>query len=95
MGVFEQALSNIAYLRAQAGGGMTRLTFAADALSAMETNMRAAIGRIEDVDIAEEGAESCQVQHIDTSLCGDGCTSQYDQRCSTDASSISPCDTLN
>ena len=56
MGVFEQALSNIAYLRAQAGGGMTRLTFAADALSAMETNMRAAIGRIEDVDIAEESA---------------------------------------
>jgi len=56
MGVFEQALSNIAYLRAQAGGGMTRLTFAADALSSMETNMRAAIGRIEDVDIAEESA---------------------------------------
>ena len=56
MGVFEQALSNIAYLRAQAGGGMTRLTFSADALSAMETNMRAAIGRIEDVDIAEESA---------------------------------------
>ena len=56
MGVFEQALSNIAYLRAQAGGGMTRLTFAADALSAMETNMRAAIGRIEDDDIAEESA---------------------------------------
>ena len=56
MGVFEQALSNIAYLRAQAGGGMTRLTFSADALSSMETNMRAAIGRIEDVDIAEESA---------------------------------------
>jgi flagellin len=56
MGVFEQALSNIAYLRAQAGGSMTRLTFSADALSSMETNMRAAIGRIEDVDIAEESA---------------------------------------
>ena len=56
MGVFEQALSNVAYLRAQAGGGMTRLTFSADALSSMETNMRAAIGRIEDVDIAEESA---------------------------------------
>ena len=57
-GVFEQALSNIAYLRAQAGGGMTRLTFSADALSSMETNMRAAIGRIEDVDIAEESEPS-------------------------------------
>jgi flagellin len=56
MGIFEQAVSNIAYLRAQAGGGMTRLNFSADALSSMETNMRAAIGRIEDVDIAEESA---------------------------------------
>lgn len=56
MGIFEQAVSNIAYLRAQAGGGMSRLNFAADSLSSMETNMRAAIGRIEDVDIAEESA---------------------------------------
>ena len=43
-------------LRAQASGGMSRLNFAADSLSSMETNMRAAIGRIEDVDIAEESA---------------------------------------
>ena len=56
MGVFEQAVANIAYLRAQASGGMSRLNFAADSLSSMETNMRAAIGRIEDVDIAEESA---------------------------------------
>jgi len=56
MGVFEQALSNIAYLRAQNGGGMSRLTFAADSLSMQETNVRAAVGRIEDVDIAEESA---------------------------------------
>ena len=56
MGVFEQAVSNIAYLRAQTSGGMSRLNFASDALSSMETNMRAAIGRIEDVDIAEESA---------------------------------------
>ena len=56
MGVFEQALSNIAYLRAQTGGGMSRLTFAADSISSMETNLRAAIGRIEDVDIAAESA---------------------------------------
>jgi flagellin len=56
MGIFEQAVSNIAYLRAQTGGGMSRLNFAADSLSSMETNMRAAIGRIEDVDIAEESA---------------------------------------
>ena len=56
MGVFEQAVANIAYLRAQTGGGMSRLNFAAESLSAMETNMRAAIGRVEDVDIAEESA---------------------------------------
>ena len=56
MGIFEQAVANIAYLRAQASGGMSRLNFAADSLSSMETNMRAAIGRIEDVDIAEESA---------------------------------------
>ena len=56
MGIFEQAVANIAFLRAQASGGMSRLNFAADSLSSMETNMRAAIGRIEDVDIAEESA---------------------------------------
>ena len=56
MGVFEQALSNVAYLRAQTGGGMSRLTFAADSISSMETNLRSAIGRIEDVDIAAESA---------------------------------------
>lgn len=56
MGVFEQALSNVAYLRAQAGGSMSRLSFAAESIAAQETNMRAAVGRIEDVDIAEESA---------------------------------------
>ena len=56
MGVFEQAVSNIAYLRAQSGGGMSRLTFAADSISSMETNLSSAIGRIEDVDIAAESA---------------------------------------
>ena len=56
MGIFEQAVANIAYLRAQTGGGMSRLNFAAESLSSMETNMRAAIGRVEDVDIAAESA---------------------------------------
>jgi len=56
MGVFEQAVANIAYLRAQTGGGMSRLNFAAESISSMETNMRAAIGRVEDVDIAAESA---------------------------------------
>ena len=56
MGVFEQAVANIAYLRAQTGGGMSRLNFAAESISSMETNLRSAIGRIEDVDIAAESA---------------------------------------
>jgi flagellin len=56
MQVFEQALSNIAFLRAEAGGSMSRLQFAAESIAAYETNMRAALGRIEDVDIAEESA---------------------------------------
>ena len=55
-GVFEQALSNVAFLRAQAGGSMSRLNFAAETIAAQETNIRAAVGRIEDVDIAEESA---------------------------------------
>ena len=56
MAIFEQAVANIAYLRAQAGGGMSRLSFAADSVASMETNLRSAIGRIEDVDIAAESA---------------------------------------
>ena len=56
MKVFEQALSNIAFLRAQAGGSMSRLQFSYESITSYETNMRAALGRIEDVDIAEESA---------------------------------------
>ena len=56
MATFQQALENISFLRAQVGGGMSRLSFAADSLSVQQTNIRAALGRIEDVDIAEESA---------------------------------------
>jgi len=56
MGVFQQALENVAYLRAHVGGQMSRLNFAADTLSVQQTNIRAALGRIEDVDIAEESS---------------------------------------
>lgn len=55
--VFEQALANIAYLRAQSGGTMSRVTIATDNLSLQKTNMTAALGRISDVDIVEETAE--------------------------------------
>ena len=53
-GVFEQALSNVAFLRAQVGGTMSRVTFSAENIAAQKTNMKAALGRIVDVDIAEE-----------------------------------------
>ena len=56
MGVFQKAIENVAYLRAHVGGQMSRLTFAADTLSVQQTNIRAALGRIEDVDIAEESS---------------------------------------
>ena len=55
--VFEQALSNVAFLRAQVGGSMSRVTFSAENISTQKTNMKAALGRIVDVDIAEESTE--------------------------------------
>ena len=55
-GIFEKALENVVYLRAQTGGGLSRLNFAAESMATQETNMRAALGRIEDVDIAAEAA---------------------------------------
>ena len=56
MGVFNKALENIAFLRAQSGGSMSRLNFAADSIASYTANMRAAVGRIEDVDIAQESS---------------------------------------
>jgi flagellin len=54
VGVFNKALENIAGLRAQNGGTMSRLTFAADNIAKQSANMEAAFGRIVDVDIAAE-----------------------------------------
>ena len=50
------AIENVVFLRAQAGAGMSRLQFSADSIATQETNMRSALGRIEDVDIAMETA---------------------------------------
>ena len=55
-GIFEKALENVVFLRAQNGGGLSRLAFAAESMATQETNMRSALGRIEDVDIATEAA---------------------------------------
>jgi flagellin len=54
VGVITQALENVSYLRAQNGGSQSRLAFNLESLSQQKTNMRAALGRIVDVDIAEE-----------------------------------------
>jgi len=55
-GVFEKALENVAYLRAQAGGSMSRVTFASESIGIQKTNMKAALSRMVDVDVAEESA---------------------------------------
>ena len=52
--VFNKALENIASLRAQNGGTMSRLSFASDNVTKQSSNMEAAFGRIVDVDIAAE-----------------------------------------
>jgi flagellin len=54
VGVITQALENISYLRAQNGGSQSRLAFNLESLTQQKTNMRAALGRIVDVDFAEE-----------------------------------------
>ena len=54
VGVISQALENISYLRAQMAVAHIRLAFNLESLGQQKTNMRAALGRIVDVDIAEE-----------------------------------------
>jgi flagellin len=54
VGVFTQAIQNIATLRANNGASMSRLRFAGEEMGKQETNLIAANGRIVDVDIAAE-----------------------------------------
>ena len=54
VGVLATALENVAFLRAQNGGVGSRLHFSYEILAQQRTNMRAALGRMVDVDIAEE-----------------------------------------
>jgi flagellin len=57
VGVITTALENISFLRAQNGGNNSRLSFAYESLSLQKTNMKAALGRIVDADIAEESTK--------------------------------------
>jgi flagellin len=52
--VFTQALQNVATLRAENGGSVSRLQFAKESTAAEKTNLESANGRIMDVDIAQE-----------------------------------------
>jgi flagellin len=52
--VFTQALQNVATLRAENGGSVSRLQFAKESTAAQKTNLESANGRIMDVDIASE-----------------------------------------
>ena len=54
IGVFTQAIENIATLRADNGASMSRLRFAGEEMGKQQTNLIAANGRIVDVDIAAE-----------------------------------------
>ncbi|MEK9773766.1 MAG: flagellin [Opitutae bacterium] len=60
--VINQALENVAYLRAQNGGVQSRLSFNLQSLAQQKTNMRAALGRIVDADIAEETTQLSKYQ---------------------------------
>ena len=54
VGVFTQAIQNVATLRADNGASMSRLRFAGEEMASQETNLIAARGRITDVDVAAE-----------------------------------------
>ena len=60
--LFTKALENIATLRAMNGGQVSRLNYAQQNLQSQATNMQAAVGRIMDVDVAEETANLAKQQ---------------------------------
>ena len=60
--VINTALENISFLRAQNGGVQSRLSFNLQSLAQQKTNMRAALGRIVDADIAEETTNLAKYQ---------------------------------
>ena len=62
VGVFTQALENLATLRADNGGTMSRLQYASDNATMQAKNFAAANGRIVDVDIAAESTNLAKYQ---------------------------------
>jgi flagellin len=62
VGIITKALENVAFLRAQNGGTHSRLAFNSESLIQQKTNMRAALGRMVDVDFAEETTNLAKYQ---------------------------------
>ena len=62
VGVFTKALENLATLRADNGGTMSRLQYASDNATMQAKNFAAANGRIVDVDIAAESTNLAKYQ---------------------------------
>lgn len=59
---FTQAIENIASIRAQNGGAMSRLEFAMNNLDRTRANLESSYGQIMDVDIAEESTNLAKYQ---------------------------------
>jgi len=57
VGVYSQALQNVATLRAQNGASMSQLRHGYDNLTQLKNNLSASKGRIMDVDVASESTE--------------------------------------
>jgi flagellin len=67
----QDAIQNLATLRANNGAEQSRLSFAAEMLAANKTNLESAISRILDVDVADESTKLARfniLQHAGTSM---------------------------
>ena len=87
-GVFEKALENVAYLLAQAGGSMSRVTFASESIGIQKTNMKAALSRMIDVDVAEESARMAKYTVLTQASAADGGTGELYKRSLTNITSM-------
>ena len=88
VGVFTQAIENIATLRADNGASMSRLRFAGEEMGKQETNLIAANGRIVDVDIAAESTRMAKYNVFGSSLGFDACPGEHERRRRTDAPEV-------